>query len=123
MKRTPKGREVYFQARVEAADPSRPVIWTTDERLGAPRMIDQPGEDTKSARNLARYFRINGGPFEMTIRAYLQDGSNQIRLFGPGRGKADAPSYRDDLHDGGYQGGIPVDSPRGVLLLSLFKEE
>jgi hypothetical protein len=104
MKKTPKGREVSFRARVESADPNRPIIWTADERLGGPRMIDQPSETSKSARNLARYYQRNGGPFEMTVRAYLQDGTNSIRLFGPGRKEHEMPPYRDDPNDGGYQG-------------------
>jgi hypothetical protein len=99
------------------------VIFTADERLPS-MMLDQPSETSKSARNLASYYRANGGPFEMTIRAYLQDGRNATRLFAPETSAPSLPTpYRSDADDGGYQGSIPLESPRGLALLKLFERE
>ena len=62
--------------------------------------------------------RGRGGPYEFNLRIYIQEGSTSMRLFGPNkplpRGK--------EAQDGGYQGSIPLESPRGLLLLTLFEE-
>lgn len=119
MKRTPKGREASVRVRVEAAIPDRPMVFTADPRLAERRLIDQPTAGSKSARNLARYYEAEGGPFEFKARAYIQEGGNRVRLFGPN--KPWPKGKRPD--DGGWQGSVPLDSPRGLLLLKLFDSE
>jgi hypothetical protein len=93
MKKTAKGREVSFRVRVEAA--VHPIVFASDPRLPPDLLLDQPTAGSKSAQNLAKYYQNNGASIKMLVRAYIQDGSNAIRLFGPLKTEEGRPTVAD----------------------------
>jgi hypothetical protein len=121
MKKTAKGREVSFRVRVEAA--VHPIVFASDPRLPPDLLLDQPTAGSKSAQNLAKYYQNNGASIKMLVRAYIQDGSNAIRLFGPLKTEEGRPTWMGPEDDAGYQGSIPLDSPRSLAILKLFEDE